>query len=122
MTTPAVAANTIATVLPFLAALTQSVTTATKTPPDVAAKIQASLSGVQQGVAALAASETAVESQPIVERIEADAQAVLSVAASLPLPSPYNVILMIASSLLPSVVSAVNLLMVHHVAVPATAS
>lgn len=119
MTTPAVAANLIATVIPFLSSITGAVASATHTPPDVAAEIQAAFSGVRDGVAALAASETAVESQPIVERIEADAQAVLTVAAGLPLPAPFNIVLMIASSLLPTVISAVNLLMVHHVAVPA---
>jgi hypothetical protein len=121
MATVQTAANTISVVLPFLSSLTGAVTTATHTPPAVADKIQASLAGVQQGVAALAASETAVQSQPIMARIAADAQAVLTVAAGLPLPPPFNIILMIASSLLPSVVSAVNLLIATKTTVPSPA-
>lgn len=120
MPTPATAANTVAAALPYLQAVTAAVTNLSHTPPDVAAKIQTAMSSVQQGVAALATSETAVQSKPIVDRIAADAQAVLAVAASLPLPFPVNVILMVASSLLPTVLSAVNLLMQQRVTVPAT--
>lgn len=119
MATPATAANTIATILPFLSSLVNVIATETKTTPAVAVQIQTALSGVQQGVQALAISETAVESKPIVARIAADAQAVLAVASSFPLPPPFNIILMIVSSLLPTVISAVELLMANHVTVAA---
>lgn len=122
MPTVATAANTVAVTLPYLSAITAAVTNLSHTPPDVAAKIQTAMSGVQQGVAALAASETAVQSKPIVDRIAADAQSVLAVAAGMPLPFPVNIILMIASSLLPTVISAVNLLMANHATVPAAAA
>lgn len=121
MPTPQVAANTIAVAIPYLSAITAAVTNLSHTPPNVAANIQTAMSGVQTGVAALAASETAAQSMPIVQRIEADGMAVLSAAAGLPLPSPYNFLLMIASSLLPAVISSVNTLMASHITVPAVA-
>jgi hypothetical protein len=119
MPTVATAANTIAVAIPYLSAITAAVTNLSHTPPGVTTKIQTAMDSVQQGVAALAASETAVQSKPIVDRIAADAQAVLTVAAALPLPFPVNIILMVASSLLPTVLSAVNLLMANHATVPA---
>lgn len=124
-TTPATAANTIAATIPYLSAITAAVTNFSRTTPAVANQIQSAMAGVQQGVQALADSETAVQSKPIVDRIGADAQAVLSVAASLPLPPPFNIILMVASSLVPTVLSGVHLLIANRAtvtaAVPATA-
>lgn len=112
-------ADTIATVLPYLRPLVGAVTAASHTPPDVAAKIQAAMDGVESGVTALAASDSAAQSQPIVQRIEADALSVLQVASSLPLPPPFSTIAMVASFLLPSLFSAVNLLVATKTAVPA---
>jgi hypothetical protein len=112
------AADTIATVIPFLEPIAIQVMKLTRTDPATTATVNDAMAGVQQGVVALAASETASQSKPIVQRIESDAMAVLTVAAGLPLPPPFNVILMVASSLLPAVIGAVNLLMVSHVTVP----
>jgi hypothetical protein len=121
MPTPTTAADTIATIIPYLKPLTGAVLTLSRTNPETATKVQGAMDGVQSGVVALAASETAQQSAPIVQRIEADAQAVLSVAAGLPMPFPFNIILMVASSLLPAVIGAVNVLMATRVTVPATA-
>ena len=121
MPTPAVAANTIAVAIPYLSALANTVMGLSHTPPETAAKVSAAMDGVKTGVAALAVSETAAQSQPIVDRIEADGMAVLTAAAGMPLPFPYNMILMLASSLLPAVISSVNMLMANHVTVPAVA-
>ena len=113
------AADTIRAVVPFLQPLATTVVTLSRTSPETAAKVQTAMEGVTTGITALADSETAAQSQPIVARIEADAQAVLAAAAALPLPPPYGTILLIASSLLPAVFSSVNLLMVHRVTVTA---
>lgn len=115
------AADTIATIIPYLQPLVDTIEGLARTPTDVKEKVKTAMDGVQSGVRALADSETASQSRPILERIEADAQAVLVAAAGFPLPFPFGVILMVASTLLPSVFSAVNLLMQHHVDVPATA-
>jgi hypothetical protein len=119
MTTPATAANTISSVIPFLTGIAGAVETQTRASPDVIAKVQLALQGVQQGTAALAQSETAAQSQPIVQRIEADAMAVLSTAATLPLPAPWNMILLFAAPLLQAAVSAVNILLATKTTLPA---
>jgi hypothetical protein len=111
-------ADTISSIIPFLQPLAGSVMQITRTDPVTQTKVKDALSGVQQGVTALAASETASQSKPIVQRIEADAMAVLQVAAGLPLPPPYGTILLVASTLVPSVINAVNLLMATHTTVP----
>jgi hypothetical protein len=121
MPTPATAANTIATILPYLSAITSAVAHSTHTPADVTSKIMTAMDDVRSGVSALASSETTANSEPIVDRIEADAQAVLQVAASVPLPPPFHIILMVASSLMPTVVGAVKLLMATHTTVPTPA-
>jgi hypothetical protein len=120
MTTPTTIADTVATVIPLLQPLAGVAMKLSRTNPDTVAKVQTAMDGVQAGVAALAASETTVQSKPIVDRILADGMAVLQVAATLPLPPPYNVILMVASGLLPSVISAVDMLMQTHTTVPVT--
>ena len=112
-------ANTVSALIPFLQPLATTVVTLSRTSPDTAAKVQTAMEGVTTGITALADSETAAQSQPIVARIEADAQAVLAAAAVMPLPPPYGIILQIAASLLPAVFSSVNLLMVHRVTVTA---
>jgi hypothetical protein len=119
MATVQTAANTISAAVPYLQAITSAVTTMSKTPPDVSNKIQAAMSGVNTGVAALAASETAAQSRPIVQLIETDGMAVLTAAAGIPLPFPYSMILILASSLLPAVINAVNMLMASKVTVTA---
>lgn len=121
MSTSTTAADTIASVVPFLQALGTEIMTIAHTDPATVAKVQAAMTGVQQGITALATSDTAAQSQPIVQRIQADATAVLSVAASLPLPPPYGTILMIVSSLLSSVLGVVNSLMAARVTVPVAA-
>jgi len=118
---PTTLADTISSLVPFLKPLATAVTTSTHATPETVQRVQTAMDGVQQGVVALAASETAVRSQPIVARIEADAQAVVGVAAMMPLPFPYSLILMVVSGLLPAVFSSVNLLLANHATVPAAA-
>ena len=113
------AADTLSAIIPFLAPLAATAISLSRSSPDTAAKIQTAMTGVTTGVQALADSETAAQSQPIVQRIEADGMAVLTAAAGMPLPFPYNIILMIASGMLPTLISSVNMLMAHKVTVPA---
>jgi hypothetical protein len=115
------AADTLAAALPFLEPLAATTISLSRASPADTAKIQAAMTGVQSGITALAASDTAAQSKPIVDRIEQDACAVLTAAAGLPLPAPYNVILMVASSMLPALMSSVNLLLQHRVTVPTAA-
>jgi hypothetical protein len=121
MATVQVAANTIGVAIPYLSALATTVEGLSRTDPATQQKVAVAMQGVQVGVQALAQSETAAQSQPIVDRIEADGMAVLQAAAGLPLPPPYNIVLMLASSLLPAVIQSVNLLLAHRVTVPAVA-
>jgi hypothetical protein len=118
MTTSTTVADTVASVIPLLQPLAGVAMQLSRTDPETVARVQTAMNGVQAGVVALAASETAVQSKPIVDRILSDGMAVLQVAATLPLPPPYNIILMVASSLLPSVISAVDMLMKTHTTVP----
>lgn len=111
MATPTTAADTITAVLPYLSAIATEVS---KTHPQALT----ALNGVKANVAALAESTTAVNSRPIVHSIVIFARSILAIAAGVPLPPPYNVILMIASSLLPSVVSAVETLLDYRTTVP----
>lgn len=121
MTTPAIVANTVSTIIPFLKPLANVAMGLTRTDPETQAKVQGAMDGVQQSVAALAQSETAAESQPLVQRILADAEAVIQVAAGLPLPPPFNIILMVAASLLPTLIGAANTLTATRTTVPAVA-
>lgn len=118
--TPATAANTIATIIPYLKPLASIVLTQTRADAATTERVQNALDGVHDGISALAQSETAAESQPIVQRILVDAQAVLQVAATMPLPPPFNVILMVASGLLPSLIGAVQMLLATNTTVPHT--
>ena len=118
---PTTLADTISSLLPFLKPLATAVTNSTNATPETVARVQTALAGVQDGIGALALSETAVRSQPIVQRVEADAMSVLTVAAMMPLPPPANIILMVAATLLPAVFSGVNLLLAHKTTVPAAA-
>jgi hypothetical protein len=121
MPTPTTAADTIATIIPYLKPLTGAVLTLSRTNPETATKVQAAMDGVQSGVVALAASETSAQSQPIVQRIEQDALAVLGVASGLPLPPPFSTIAMVAGFLLPSLFGAVNLLIATKTTIPVAA-
>ncbi len=114
-------ADTVSSLVPFLKPLAAAVTTSTNATPETVQRVQTALAGVTDGIGALAASETAVQSKPIVARVEADALAVLNVAAMMPLPPPANIILMVAATLLPAVFSGVNLLLAHKTTVPAAA-
>lgn len=118
-TTPKTAANTVAVAIPFLAAIVTAVSGMTHVPADTQSKIATALDGVQQGAAALAASETAVESKPILDRIEADAQAVLAIAATLPLPGPAGVAFRIASIVVPMAIAGVKMLIATKTTIPA---
>ncbi len=120
--TPTTLADTISSLVPFLKPLATAVTTSAQATPETVQRVQTALAGVTDGIGALAASETAVASKPILDRISADAQAVLNVAAMMPLPPPANIILMVAATLLPAVFSGVNLLLAHRVTVPAGAT
>jgi hypothetical protein len=113
------AADTIATIIPFLKPLASTVITLSRSSPETAAKVNEAMVQVTAGVSALAVSQTATQSKPIVERIEAGACAVLQAAAMAPLPPPYGVILMVASGLLPSLFSTVNTLLATLTTVPA---
>jgi hypothetical protein len=115
------AADTIGAIVPFLAPVAATVVSLSRSSPETAAKVQTAMAGVTTGIQALAASDTAAASKPIVARIEQDAQAVLLAAAAAPLPFPYSLILQIASSMLPALMSSVNLLLQHRVTVPAAA-
>jgi len=116
MPTSTTAADTIKATLPYLQALTDAVVKMVS--PTAGLKAQTAMAGVEDGISALAISETAIVSKPIVQRITDDAQMLLTLGASLPLPFPANIILMIASSLFPAAVNAVNLMMQHHAQVP----
>jgi hypothetical protein len=115
------AADTLNAITPFLAPLAATTISVSRASPADAAKIRTAMDGVTQGVMALAASESSAASKPIVARIEADACAVLTAAAMAPLPPPYNIILMVASGLLPSLISTVNTLLATRTTVPAVA-
>ena len=114
-------ADLLGGIVPFLAPLASTTIAVSRSSPQTAATVQAALTGVQSGIQALAQSDTAANSQPIVQRIEVDAMAVLSAAAAAPLPFPYSLILMIASGMLPTLISSVNLLLQHKVNVSALA-
>jgi hypothetical protein len=109
MATVQTAATTISAAVPYLQAITSAMTTKSKTPPDVSNKIQAAMSGVNTGVAALAASETAAQSRPIVQLIETDGMAVFQTAvASGLLPPPWNTVAEFALPLFKSAITLVN--------------
>jgi hypothetical protein len=117
--TDTTAADTIAVAIPLLQRLAAGALAAPGTPPATAAAIKTALATVQTGVSALAESTTAAESTPIVDIIESSGKALLATAAGLPLPFPFNIILMAAAALLPSVIATVKLLMAHKITVPA---
>jgi hypothetical protein len=118
--TPTIAADTIKATIPYLAAVTTGVTRLTNTPPDVTAKIRVAMQGVQMGVSALAESETAAASKPIVDRIMTDGQAVLQAAAPFAalLPTPYGMIYGLANAVFPFAVGIVHVMVATKTTVP----
>jgi hypothetical protein len=99
-------ANTLATglaaELPALAALPGANAAAI-------AKIEADVADLQKATSALSASLTTTQAQPLVQQIEADVNALISVGATLPLPAGINVAFQAAEVLLPVLEAGVNM-------------
>lgn len=103
-------AATVTAIVPYLDQLASAIETHVQATPDTKAAVAVALDGVKQGITALAASDNAASSMDLMGRIEEDAQAILGVAAGLPLPFPYSMILLVVSSLMPAIISGVNML------------
>ena len=118
-------ADTLATLQPFLAPLAQTAITLSRASPADATKIQTALTGVNSGLADLAASDTAAQSKPIVQRFETDALTIVNAVPADVWPFPYNIVVQIAKGMLPALMSSVTLLLQHKVdvtALPAVAA
>jgi len=116
--TPTTAADTIAAAIPYLASLAKVIEGMARTSPETVTKVQTALQDLQISVEALAASQTATQSKPIVDKIEAAGMAILQAAGSMALPSPFNIIAMVAPGFFQMAISTVKQLMVHRVTVP----
>jgi hypothetical protein len=114
------AADLIGGVLPLLEPVANAVMGMSHANPATAAKVGDALDVVKTGVVALAASETANQSKPIVDQIEAAGTAILA-AAGPAAPFPWNIVAMAAGSMFTASIEAVRLLMAHKVTVPAAA-
>ena len=112
--TPAQIAATLSAIIPVLEPLVNEIETVSRSSPDTIAKVNLAMQGVKDGIAALGTAESTSASQPIVQRVEADAQAVLTVAAQLPLPGPAGTALRIAALLVPIVFTSVNMALAQH--------
>jgi hypothetical protein len=112
-------ADTIDSITPFLAPVAAAAISVSRSSPDTAAKVTAAMQGVTTGIQALAASDTAAQSQPIVNRIETDALVVITAVPVGALPFPYSILATIAQGMLPTLISSVNLLLQHKVSVTA---
>ena len=109
MLTPKGIADTLSGILPSLGPLAGAIETQTRASPDTIAKVKMAMDGVTSGIVAIGSAESVSAAMPTVQRVEADVSAVLQAAATLPLPPPYNIILLIASGLAPSIFAAVNM-------------
>jgi hypothetical protein len=108
MLTPKDIADTLSGILPSLGPLAGAIETQTRASPDTIAKVKLAMDGVTSGIAAIGSAESISAAMPTVQRVETDITAVLQAAATLPLPPPYNIILLIASGLAPTIFAAVN--------------
>ena len=106
--TPAAIASTVSSVVPLLTPIVTAIEGAAGVSPSTVTQVQAAMEGVQGGAAALAQSDSIAAQMPIAQRIETDATAVLTVAASLPLPPPAALGLRIAAFAVPSLFNIVN--------------
>lgn len=104
--TPESVANTVAAIANELEAVVQTTATQAGADPALANQIRQGVDGLRQAAAALGKAESTSAAQPLLQRIGADINAVLSVLTMLPLPPPASTILRIVQVLAPTVLAA----------------
>jgi hypothetical protein len=112
------AAQILSGLLPTLQPLAAEIEAATRSSPQTTAQVQAAMNGVQQGLTALASADSASSAQPIIQRIESDVEAVLTVGASIQLPGVAGAALRIAMIAVPTAFMIVNMIMAQFQAAP----
>jgi hypothetical protein len=90
------------------------ITTYTKTDAATTAKLQTLLSEIQANAASVATSTSAAGAQPYAKAVVTAVNAVVGIAATLPLPATYKSILQAATVLLPVVETELGLMKVTH--------
>lgn len=108
--TPESVANTVAAIASELEAVIQTTVTQAGADPQLAAQIKEGVDGLRAAATALGQAESASAAQPILQRIGADINAVLSVLTMLPLPPPAATIIRIVQVLAPTVLAAGDVL------------
>ena len=103
-------AGMLSGVLPALNPVVTEIEAATRSSPQTIANVQSALTGVQQGLAALAQADSMTAAGPILQRIETDATAILTVASQTPLPGVAGMALRIAAMVVPVAFMAVTMI------------
>jgi hypothetical protein len=97
-------------VVPIVTVVANEIETAAGVAPDVQTQVQTAIQGVGSAAGALATAESNSDALPLGERIVADANSVLGVAATLALPPRVAMIARIAQASLPALTMLVSIL------------
>lgn len=121
--TPQMMASLSSTMIGMLGPVVQTIETASHTPPDVVTKVQQAMDGMRDATQQIAQAEGASSTLPLLDRIEADANVVLTAAVALPLPASVIMGLRMAGMLLPMIAGMASLVQAsikNPAAMPAT--
>jgi hypothetical protein len=120
MFSPSAIASMVSTIAGEFEAVAATVATELGAKPQLAAQIQAGIDGLKTTAAALAGAESGADGRALIDRIAADANAVLAALAMLPLPPQAAIVLRIAQVLVPTVLGVATIVWpAHPVASPA---
>lgn len=110
MFSPAGVASMVSTIAGQFESVAEMITDVLGAKPQVAAQVQAGIDGLKTTSAALAAAEAGGGGQALVQRIAADANAVLGAFSELPLPPFAGIALRISQILVPTVMGVASII------------
>lgn len=107
--TPASVANDVSLIASGYRSVLPQIGTIAGITPAIVAKAGQAIADLQAAAAAFASADAAAVQKTLVQRIEADVNAVVAVLAGLPLPAPISTILQAALVLLPIIEASVGI-------------
>lgn len=107
--TPQAIANTVAAVANELGSVVQNVVSQAGVSAAIVQQIEEGITGLQDAASALGQAEQGSQAQPIMQRVIADANAVLQAMSMLPLPAPASVVVRIVQVLVPTIAAAASI-------------
>lgn len=117
--TPAFISSMVATVVPTLQPIVKQIETLGRMAPAQQAAIDTAMGAVRDSASAVSGAESTAAALPLAKRVQADANAVLTIIGGLPLPPPIGLYVAIGSGAVMSVFGIINTVMDQHAAVQA---